>query len=635
MYFKVFDWCSHSPAPATRADVCWEKALGRFTKSPTIAAVKLFRTVWLSSSLSQFVPSSPNENIKSYMTHSSHPRADLSKNRLSRVAIARWMPDVWTILVVAIAVLIAIPVAVVASSVLTPAGDVWQRLAETVLPRYIRNSLYLMAGVGIGVVTIGVSTAWLVALCRFPGRRIFEWALLLPMAAPAYVLAYTYTDLLDVTGPLQTQLRELFDWSVRDYWFPPVRSLGGAIAMLTLVLYPYVYLPTRVAFLEQSKSTLDASRSLGRGPWSTFWTVALPLARPAIVGGTALALMETLNDFGTVQFFGVETFSTGIYRTWFNMGERVAASQLAALLLLFVIAVVTLERWTRGRTRYDQTGNPQGQSLSYSLGGWWACGAILACGLPLGFGFIIPGYALWGMAMEEAGYGLEKQFWTYAYHSFLMAAIAALATVLLGLVMAYGRRLHATPLMKWGTRLAAMGYAIPGAVIAVGILIPIGNFDRAVDSVARSLFGVSTGLLLGGTTVALLFAYVVRFLAVSFNTLEVGLLRIRPTLDDAARSLGYSPTKTLTRVHAPLMLGSISTAAMLVFVDVVKELPATLVLRPFNFDTLATRVYRLASDERLAESAPGSLAIALVGMIPVVALIWTLRQRPPLVAGKK
>lgn len=549
------------------------------------------------------------------------------EGRLRFAAIARWMPDGWTAFVLAIAILIAIPVAVVASSVLTPAGDVWQRLAETVLPRYVRNSLYLMAGVGIGVIAIGVSTAWLVALCRFPGRRIFEWALLLPMAAPAYVLAYTYTDLLDVTGPVQSHLREVFGWTVRDYWFPPVRSLGGAIAMLTLVLYPYVYLPTRVAFLEQSKSTLDASRSLGRGPWQTFWTVALPLARPAIVGGTALALMETLNDFGTVQFFGVETFSTGIYRTWFNMGERVAASQLAALLLLFVLVVVTLEQWTRGRTGYDQTGNPQGQSFSYSLGFWGTCGACLTCGLPLGLGFIIPGYTLWGMAIEEAGYGLEKQFWTYAYHSFLLAAIAAFLAVLLGLAMAYGRRLRSTPLMTWGTRLAAMGYAIPGAVIAVGILISIGYFDRAVDSAARSTFGVSTGLLLGGTVTALLFAYIVRFLAVSFNTVEAGLLRIRPTLDDAARSLGYSPTKTLTRVHAPLMLGSISTATMLVFVDVVKELPATLVLRPFNFDTLATRVYRLASDERLAESAPGSLAIALVGMIPVVVLIGTLQRR--------
>ncbi|MEO0855165.1 MAG: ABC transporter permease subunit, partial [Cyanobacteria bacterium J06648_11] len=305
--------------------------------------------------------------------------------------IARRLPDAWTGLAIAIAAVISIPVVVVASALLVPRVDIWQQLAETVLARYVGNSLYLMLGVGLGTAVIGVGTAWLVALCRFPGRRLFEWALLLPLAAPAYVLAYTYTDLLDVTGPVQTHLRELFGWSVRDYWFPPVRSLGGAIAMLALVLYPYIYLPARVAFLEQSKSTLDASRSLGRGPWKTFATVALPLARPAIVGGAALVLMETLNDFGTVQFFGVETFSTGIYRTWFNMGEREAAAQLAAVLLAFVFAVVTLERWTRGRTRYYQTGNPQGQPLSYPLGFWGATGAIAACGLPVGLGFLVPG----------------------------------------------------------------------------------------------------------------------------------------------------------------------------------------------------------------------------------------------------
>ncbi|MEO1132954.1 MAG: iron ABC transporter permease [Cyanobacteria bacterium J06639_1] len=549
-----------------------------------------------------------------------------AKSKL-REAIAQRLPDPWTAAILLLSVIIAIPVVAIASSLLSPTTEVWQRLVETVLPRYVKNSLYLMIGVGIGTIVMGVGTAWLVALCRFPGRRVFEWALLLPLAAPAYVLAYTYTDLLDVAGPLQTHLRSLFGWSVRDYWFPQVRSLGGAIAMLSLVLYPYIYLPARVAFLEQSKSTLDASRSLGRGPWQTFFTVALPLARPTIVGGAALALMETLNDFGTVQFFGVETFSTGIYRTWFNMGERAAAAQLAAVLLLFVLAIVAIERWTRGRTHYFQSGNPQGQPLSYPLGFWGATAAMLTCSLPVGLGFVVPGWALASMAFEEAGYGLEKQFWTYARHSFVMGAIAAALAVAIGILMAYGQRLRPNRAMRWGTRVAAMGYAIPGAVIAVGILIPVSGFDRAVDNVARSLFDISTGLLLSGTIVALLFAYVVRFLAVSFNTVEAGLLRIRPNLDDAARSLGCTPVETLAKVHAPLMVRSIATAAMFVFVDVVKELPATLVLRPFNFDTLATRVYRLASDERLAESAPGSLAIAAVGMIPVIVLIWTLQNR--------
>jgi iron(III) transport system permease protein len=534
--------------------------------------------------------------------------------------------------VLAIALLFSIPIAVVLANVFVPAGEVWAHLAATVLGRYIGNSIWLLLGVGIGTFTIGVGTAWLVSLCRFPGSCIFEWALLLPLAAPAYVLAYTYTDFLDFSGPLQSALRDLFGWSARDYWFPDVRSLGGAIAMLALVLYPYVYLPTRAAFLERSKTLLEASTSLGSSPWRSFWKVALPLARPAVVAGLALVGMETLNDFGTVQFFGVDTFTTGIYRTWFGLGERLASAQLAALLLLAIFGILILERWSRGRVRFYQTSASHLQAPSYVLGGWRALAAWVACFLPIALGFLLPAGVLLQLAFEAAGYGLDRGFWGYTANTAIAAAVTAALAVGIAVAIAYGLRLRGNPVMRFAARLASMGYAVPGSVIAVGVLIPVGWLDNTIDAWMQSTFGISTGLLLSGTIFALIFAYLVRFLAISFNTVEASLIRIQPSLDEAARSLGHSPLSTLAKVHVPLMRGGILTAAMLVFVDVVKELPATMVLRPFNFDTMAVRVYRLASDERLAESAPGALAIVLVGMLPVVLLILTV-QRSRRVAG--
>lgn len=532
----------------------------------------------------------------------------------------------WTALVVAIAGLVSAPIVVVLSSIFVASGEVWSHLAATVLPRYIANSCWLMIGVGCGVLLIGVGTAWLVTLCRFPGSRIFEWALLLPLAAPAYVLAYTYTDFLEFAGPVQTLLRNLFGWSIRDYWFPNVRSLGGAIAMLTLVLYPYVYLLSRVAFLEQSTCTLEASRSLGCGPWRSFATVALPLARPAIIAGLSLVLMETLNDFGTVQYFGVDTFTTGIYRTWFGMGERVAAAQLAAVLLLFVLWLILLERWSRGQARYYQTSNRSSQPSSYRLHGIRAIGAWVACFLPLFLGFLLPAAILLRMTIRNASRALDDRFWDFASHSLTLAAIAAALAVLVAVIIGYGLRLRSNLLMRIAARIASMGYAIPGSVIAVGVLMPVGWLDNTVDAWARTTLGVSTGLLLSGTIITLLFAYLVRFLAVSFSTVEAGLVKIKPSLDDAARSLGQGATGTLIKVHTPLMWGSLLTAAMLVFVDVMKELPATLIVRPFNFDTLAIRVYQLASDERLAEASGSALAIVLVGMIPVILLSFRIAQ---------
>jgi iron(III) transport system permease protein len=539
----------------------------------------------------------------------------------------KWLPQGfdqqsgWTGLVVMISVLLALPILAVLAGIFTDASAVWKHLAATVLPLYISNSLGLMVGVGIGTATIGTATAWLVAMCRFPGRRLFEWALLLPLAAPAYILAYTYTDLLDYYGPVQSALRQWFGWQdVQDYWFPNVRSLWGAIVMLTLVLYPYVYLLARTAFLNQSICTLEASRSLGCNPWRSFWTIALPMARPAITAGLSLALMETLNDFATVQFFGVDTFTTGIYRTWFGMNERLAATQLAAFLLLFVFWLVWLERWSRGQARYYQTASRLQPQSGYSLGWLRSISAILICSLPVYLGFFLPGQILLQLAWEDPTQTFNNRFWEFATNSLILAGLTAMLAVLIAVIMAYGQRLYPNWGMRVSTQVAAMGYAIPGSVIAVGILIPMGQFDNAIDAAARSFLGISTGLLLSGTIVALVFAYLVRFLAVSLSSVDASLTQIRPSLDDAARSLGHGPTSTLIKVHAPLLWGGILTAATLVFVDVMKELPATLIVRPFNFDTLAVRVYNLASDERLAESAGAALAIVLVGLIPVMLL---------------
>jgi iron(III) transport system permease protein len=478
------------------------------------------------------------------------------------------------------------------------------------------------------VIAIGVGAAWLVSMCQFPGRGIFEWALLLPLAVPTYIIGYTYTDLLQFAGPVQTLLRDTMDWTRADYWFPPIRSLGGAIVVMTLVLYPYVYLLSRASFLEQCTCMIDVSRTLGRGPWGSFYEVAVPLARPAIAGGVALALMEALADFGTVQYFGVSTFTTGIYRTWFALGEPVAAAQLAAALMMLVLLVLAAERWSRGLARYQHTAQSRLRPC-YRLRGMWAALALAACATPVVLGFAVPVAVLAIMALGQGDALFGGLFVELAWNSFSLAAIAAVLTAALAIVVGYGLRLRATPVMRISARVAGLGYAIPGAVIAVGVLIPFARLDNAIDAWLQASFGISTGLLLTGTIAGLVFAYLVRFLALALNTVEAGLAKINRNLDDAARSLGRGPGGTLFRVHVPLMWGSVLTAVILVFVDVLKELPATLILRPFNFETLAVRVYRFAADERLAEASTAALAIVVVGLIPVILLSRAIARARP------
>ncbi len=528
-----------------------------------------------------------------------------------------------------VAALVSVPVVVVLGSVFAPAGEVWRHLAETVLATYLANSLSLMLGVGTGALVIGVGAAWLVTMCRFPGRRVFEWALLLPFAVPTYVVAFTYGGLLEFAGPLQSALRAAFGWGRGDYWFPQIRSLGGAVAVMTVVLYPYVYLLARAAFLEQSVCVIEISRTLGRGPWRSFGAVALPLARPAIAGGVALALMEALSDFGAVQHLAVPTFTTGIFRTWFGLGDATAAAQLSAFLMLFMLTLVLVELGARGRRQFHHTSRRYRALPRHRLRGARAAAAFAACLLPILFGFLLPGGQLLAWSVETAGVVVDAGFVGLAANSVLLAAAAAALAVAIGLLLAYGLRLRPGRVMSVSARVASLGYAAPGAVIAVGVLLPFAWLDNRIDAWMQAAFGVSTGLVLSGTLVALMFAYLVRFLAVSFNTVEASLGKVTPTMDGAARTLGLGPTATLARVHVPIISGGLLTAAILVFVDVMKELPATLIMRPFNFNTLAVRTFELASDEQLAEAAPAALAIVAVGIVPVMLLTAAIaRSRP-------
>ncbi len=529
----------------------------------------------------------------------------------------------------ATAALFSIPALGVVISLLQPSGDTWRHLSATVLPGYVWNTAMLALGIGLGAPVIGTGCAWLVTLCRFPGRRLFEWALILPLAVPAYVMAYTYTDFFQVAGPVQSQLRDLTGWTPRDYWFPEIQSLGGAVMMMMFVLYPYVYVLARSAFLEQSVCALEVSRTLGCSPWRSFARVALPLARPAIVAGTALAVMEALADYGTVSFFGVPTFTTGIVHAWISLGDRAAAGQLSSALLGFVLLVLLLERVSRGRARYHHTSGRYQRLPGYRLRGFRAAGAVLFCAVPLVLGFLLPAAILLRMTFEV---GLEQfggRFFQFALNSFTLAAVTALIAVAIAVIMAYAQRLQPSRWTAAATRTAALGYAIPGTVIAVSVLIPFARLDNWLDTWMRATFDVSTGLLLTGSIAALVFAYLVRFLAVSINAVEASLAKIRPAMEDAARSLGQGPGGTLRHVHAPLMRGSLLSAGLLVFVEVMKELPATLVMRPFNFDTLAVQAYNLASDERLTEASGASLAIVLVGILPLITLSRAIaRSRP-------
>ncbi|MCP5161688.1 MAG: iron ABC transporter permease [Hahellaceae bacterium] len=559
------------------------------------------------------------------MTHN----ATLSKHPIARLSY--WVKNPWLASTALIAAIVSLPIFAVFWLALFPKDNIWPHLLETVLPDYLANTAMLMLGTGALSLCIGVGCAWLVTMYRFPGRRLFEWALLLPFAVPAYVIAYVYTDLLEYSGLLQSSLRSWFGWQTpHDYWFPPIRSMGGAIIMMSLVLYPYIYMLARAAFLEQPMALMWVSRNLGCSPLKTFFKVSLPIARPAIAVGLSLVLMETLNDFGTVDFFAVKTLTAGLYDTWLNMNNIGGASQIASLMLIVMVTLILLEQFSRRKQKLFQPKNQAQPLEQLPLSKGKALAATSVCAFPVILGFIIPVASLSHFAWLYFEQSWTSEFVTHAINSFSLSVAAAIATLVIGTLLAYSARLNSSGPVNAMVKISSLGYAMPGAVLAIGVIIPLAAFDNAVDSWFRQTFNVSTGLLLSGTLFALLFSYVVRFLAVSSGAIQSSLDKVTPSMDMAARSLGASNTRTLLKIHLPIISGSLLTAMLVVFVDCMKELPATLILRPFNFETLATYVYQYASDEQLETCALAALVIVLVGIGPVILLsksIASTRQR--------
>ncbi len=509
-------------------------------------------------------------------------------------------------------------IAVVLAAAAFP-SDAMLGLIETVLPRYTLNTIGLVLTTSALALIIGLSTAWLVAMTEFPGRRLFEISLVLPFAFPAYVMAYAYTHILDHPGIVQSTLRDIFGWGPREYWFPEIRSFGGAAAMLALVLYPYVYLLARAVFLSQSSAQFVAARTLGLGPWRSFFRVSLPMTRAAAFGGVLLVAMETIADFGTVSFFGVQTFSTGIYQSWFSMADRSAAAQLALCLLAFALFLAMLERVSR-KSSVVTHGRRRDAMPRFQLGGGRAAIAMIVCAFPVLLGAVVPTVALFSMALGSGQDLFSPRYRGFVANSLTLAVCAAALTVTVAMVLGSARRTFPNRMTTLAFQTGRLGYAVPGGVIAVGLMVPLAAFDNWLSDLAERVTGTPTGLLITGSIVLLLVAYMIRFLAAAISAYESGASVVSPNLDDAARVLGASPVKTALRVHSPLLTPSLLTAALIVFVDVMKELPATLILRPFNFDTLAVQAYRLASDERLSGAAVPSLIIAGLGLVPTILL---------------
>ncbi|RBP49636.1 ABC transporter permease [Arenicella xantha] len=531
----------------------------------------------------------------------------------------------WELTATAISLLVVAPLLALLALSLQAEREIWTHLASTVLNDYVVSTLLLMAGVAVLTLFMGVGCAWLVTQYQFRGVRFFNWALLLPLAMPTYIIAYSYTGLLDIAGPLQSAIRSQFGLRFGEYWFPEIRSLGGAIFVMSFVLYPYVYLLARSAFLDQSQHLKDVGQLLGHSRRSAFFRINLPIARPAIIAGLSLALMETLADYGAVSYFGVQTFTTGIFRTWFGLGSVAGAAQLAMLLLSFVIVLVWVEQRSRRRAQYINKRN-QVRPAATPLSGMKNYIAVALAMTPLLIGFVIPVAQLLKWAIATHTQLWQPQFWRLVTNTLMLASVTALLAVALALLIAYSTRIANTHITRLARQLVGLGYAVPGTVIAVGTLIPLARLDNTIDAWFRANFDVSTGLLISGTLAALIIAYLVRFMAVALSSVDSGLQSIGPNMDQAARSLGYTPIQVLRRIHVPILSTSLLTALLVVFVDVMKELPATLVMRPFNFNTLAVRAYELASDERLADASLASLAIILAGLIPVILLTRAINR---------
>ena len=549
----------------------------------------------------------------------------LARRRFSVWRAQRKASPVWSVAVGAILAVIALPVATVLVLALAPAENIWPKLVATVLPGALRDTLLLMALTGTATLVTGTAAAWLVTMYRFPGRGLADRLLVVPLAMPTYIVAYAYGDLLNYAGPLQTWLRWMFAMGPGSpALLPDVRSLGGAVFVMASVLYPYVYLSARASFVQQSVCALEVGRTLGRTPMGVFVAIALPMARPALVAGAALVMMECVADLAAVQYLGVPTLTASIYATWLQRSNLGGAAQLAAVLLAVIAMIFAAEQWARGDARSHNTTGRYKSIPFHELAGWKGTAAAAACMAPFALGFAVPALLLLRNALTHLGPALEAGFWPAVRNSVLLAVCAAAAATALALVLAYARRIAPNGLTRPAVRVAALGYAMPGTVLAIGLLIPLGALDNRVDAMMRATLGVSTGLVLTGSLFAVTLAYAIRFLAVAVGALEAGLSRISPNLDAAARALGETPLSALRRVHLPLLTPALASGALLVFVDAMKELPATLLMRPFNFETLATHVYSLAALEQFEEASLGALMIVLAGLIPVLMLHRTV-----------
>ena len=533
----------------------------------------------------------------------------------------RARPDIWSVWALVVAALVLAPIVAVVWIAATPGDPVWAHLTSTVLPRYLMNSLLLMALVGLGTGLLGAGAAWLVVMYDFAGKRWLQWALLAPLALPAYIGAYALVDFLEYAGPVQTGLRNLFGWqSARDYWFFEIRSLWSAAFVLTLALYPYVYLLTRAALREQSASLNEVARALGCGPRMVFWRVALPLARPAIAAGMAIAMMETLADFGTVNYFAVQTLTTGIFTTWLQSYNAAGAAQIACVILVLVLVLAGTEKFSRRARRYHSLNSRRAPHVPTRLRGLRSALAAIACLVPILLGFVLPVGVLVQLGLTYFSAWGNADLWRAALHTLLLGGLTAVVVLGAATVVVYGVRLSRHRLPRLLLPVATLGYAAPGAVLAIGVLFPLAALDNWLAEGLEALFGGRFGLLLTGSVAALIFAYTVRFFAIGQGAVDGALGRVTPSMDMAARSLGRNSGQVLRAVHLPLIKGSIQVGALLIFVDVVKELPATLILRPFNFETLATHVYNQASLENLPLAAPAALLVILVSLLPLVLI---------------
>ena len=519
----------------------------------------------------------------------------------------------WPLVVAVVAVLVVAPLAFVVASLVSPSVDVWRHLWETRLPHMITTTLVLLALVGAGTLVVGTGLAWLVTAFRFPGRTVFSWLLVLPLAMPGYVLGFVFLSLIGRSGPVQSSWRDAFG---NDAWFPEVRSVPGAAVVLTLVLYPYVYLLARSAFRDTAATCYDVARSLGSSPWNAFRRAVLPLARPSLAAGLALVMMETLTDFATVQYFGVETVSVGIFRVWRGMYDRDAAAELAGLVLLFALAVIVLERALRGRARYAETGVHGAGFQPIRLRGARAWAASAACGVVLMLAFGAPVIRLVQWALGDDQRHRLDRFVGYLTNSAFLAVVTAAICVGVGIALANALRFSDSRLTRAAARVTVVGYAVPAPVVAIGVLLMIAGIDSLLDG-----FGIqASAFLVTGSLFAVVYGYAVRFLALGFNSVEASMEKVPAEITMSARTLGAAPRRVLARLHVPLTRAGIATALTLVAIEAIKELPIVLLLRPFGFDTLSVWVWQLASESLFESAALPALTIVAASLVPVVLL---------------